>query len=527
MMKRRFLTLALLVGIMAAPEAKAALVDQVNQAFRSVYGRDPSTAEWAYWASRVQNGEKKTYAALTGAMGYQKANNNTTIGAVAAASTATVSTVPASASFKTGKNEYPSSVNPNFLPDGTLIKQVGSSEVFILVGGKKSWILPELVSDWLGENHYFKQDIVVTLSAEDWARYQQTRSVNSVYAGKVLVAPNGTQYFIDDKLRKREISAAVRTKLQIPAGNLYATSTVHLQEFTTGPKLTGTQYPGGMVLYTGAYHGGQIWRVKEASNGQLEKHLYLSDYLYEADGNPDESLRAPADATLFAKLPRGANIEKYPDGWIVGLNSKVYVVQSGKLRHIATKEILQALGVNTKYILTVYPEFLKRYPVGDPIRAFKTIVADGSVQTVAAKAATNAADELIKVRPAARQMIAKINELYIRIFDKEPTTSANQFWVNFVYNGEVNNEADLIVAMTKAEKTGKNPSLTSRTAVISLDKLKSHWFPYLFYFVHQQEPSEDDKDYWYSRIKSGDRDTIEKLGGTIQWLKETTGQTRR
>jgi hypothetical protein len=512
-----------LAGVLVSQTTQAALIDQVNQAFRSVNGRTPTVAEWNYWAGRVQRGEKKTYAALAGAMAYQRAHGQET--AVPAVSTGTA--VAASASFKTGKSEYPSPFDPNFLPDGVLLKSTASPEVYVLVGGKKSWVLPSLVNKWLGENHYFKHDVVVTISPEDMARYPQTRSVNYIYSGKVLAESNGVQYFIDDKLRKRELTAAVRARLRIPGGNLYQTSAAHLREFATGPKLAGDKYPGGMVVYTGAYHGGQIWRIKEAGNGQLLKHVYASDYLYEADGNPDESLRAPADAALLAKHPRGTNIERYPDGWVVGLGGKTYVVQGGKLRHIATPELFNAMGLRSKYVLTVYPEFLRRYPKGNAIRAFKTVVTDGAIKTTSATAAPSTTGSLTKVRPAVRTMIGKINELYIRAYDKDPTTSENKFWVDYVYNGEVNNEADLTAAINRAAITGRKPALTPRNRPINLDTLKLHWFPYLFYFVHQKEPSAADQDYWFGRIKSGDRDTIEELGGTLQWLKENTGQTRR
>jgi hypothetical protein len=99
--------------------------------------------------------------------------------------------------------------------------------------------------------------------------------------------------------------------------------------------------------------------------------------------------------------------------------------------------------------------------------------------------------------------------------------------VDYIYNGEVNNEADLRTAMQRAAVTGNKPARTSWTAEIGSEKLKSHWFPYLFYFTHQKDPDEADKDYWYGRIDSGDRNTIEKLGGTIQWLKDQEGKTRR
>ena len=502
--------------------ASGALIDDTNKAFRQIYGRNPNASEWQYWAGRIQRKEKTSFAALAGAMAYQKGAGNTSV----QTTTVSAKSVATSKSFKADKNLYPSKLNPNFLPTGTLVKSSTNPAIYYIKDGKKSWVLPKIIDRWLGENHFFKHDIVITISNDDLARYPQTSSVNDIYIGKVLQHPDGTQYFIDDKLRKRKLSGAVRSVFRIPGGNLYPTSAVHLREFRAGPALTVDLYPGGMVVYSGAWHGGRIWRIKEATGGKLMKHLYLSDYIYEADGNPDESMRAPADNARLARHSRGSNIERYPDGWLVGLSNNIYVVQDSKLRLIASPEILAAMGYKQKYVLKHYPEFLKRYPHGYSIGAFKTVVA-GNAGKGQPKAAPNTASNLTKVKPNIRTLINKVNDFYLTAFDKEPTGNENKFWVDYIYNGDVNNEADLKAAMERTASSGTKPSRTSRTAKISLDKLKSHWFPYLFYFVHQKEASESDKNYWYGRIGSGDRDTIEKLGGTLQWLKDNENKTSR
>jgi hypothetical protein len=482
-------------------------------------------SEWTYWAGRVQRGEKQTYDALVGAMYFQKSAGEAP---VAAALGRGVPSLAAAGGFEIDRKYYPSSANPNALPDGTLIRSGVSGTVFYVQNGKKSWVLPSILNRWLGENHFFKHDIIVTLSEADLARYLQVASVNPIYMGKVLVHPGGTQYFIDDKLRKRELPAGVRSALKIPVGNVYPVSAAHLQEFKTGPKLTADRYPGGMVVYTGPYRGGRFWRFMEAADGTVRKHLYLSDFIYEADGNPDESHRAPAVTAIFDKHGRGANIERYPDGWTVGLGSDIFVVQNGHLRLITSAQLFAAMGYQEKYVRREYPEFLRRYPRGEPIRAYRTIVATGVSASKGAPApAPNAATNLTKVRPHIRALIAEVNTIYLTTHGKDVTAAENKFWVDYLYNGEVNNRADLIAAMQRAAATGKNPPRTSRTAQIDIEKLKSHWFPYLFYFVHQKEASPEDIDYWYSRIQPGDRDSIEKLGGTIQWVKENLGATRQ
>jgi hypothetical protein len=521
---KEVVSFALLLLLVALP-AQAALLDRVNEAFESVYQRLPSFFEWQYWAERVQRGEKKTYEALVGAMGYQKAHpTGLVLGTVSP-----VPPVPASKSFKVNPALYPSSINPNFLPDGTMIRSVSKpNDVFYIQNGKKSWILPSILGRWLGENHYYKQDIVITLSNEDVARYPQTSSVNQIYIGKVLQHPNGAQFYIDDRLRKRPFSAAVRSALRFPGGNLYPTTAAHLAEFKTGPAITRTDIqPGGMLIYDGPFHGGRLWRIEEANDGVLTKRLYLSDYIYEADGNPDESQRVLASAAELARYRRGSNIEQYPNGWVVGIDANVYIVQNGSLRLITSKEIFKAMGYKDKYILKVFPVFLKRYPLGQSIGAFKSIVASNAATKGAPQAAPNTASNLIKVRPTIRALISQVNDIALPAYDRELTVAENKFWVDYLYNGEVNNKTDLVAAMQRAKETGRLPGLTSRTAVLEAGLLENKWFPYLFYFVWQREPGDEERAYWFGRIESGDRNTIEKLGGTLQWLKDTSGVSHK
>lgn len=82
-----FVDIAVLVvaGLMMTTQVVLAktLESRVNEAFRSVHRRNPTGAENVYWLGRVVRREKKTYAALQGAMFYHKAKGKTTGGASA------------------------------------------------------------------------------------------------------------------------------------------------------------------------------------------------------------------------------------------------------------------------------------------------------------------------------------------------------------------------------------------------------------------------------------------------------------
>ncbi|MCE9643131.1 MAG: hypothetical protein K8Q97_02270 [Candidatus Andersenbacteria bacterium] len=420
---------------------------------------------------------------------------------------------------------YPSSLNPNFLPNGTLVKTATNPAVYYIKDGTRSMILPHILEVWFKEAHYFKADVITVISQTDMNRYTVTKSVNPYYIGKILQAPDGTQYFIDDKLRKRPMSQAVRKALLYPSRNLYPTSFAHLAEFAVGAAITRTDvHPGGTVMYYGAYHGGTIWRIEQDSKGNLVKRLYLQDYLYETQGYPWSGQIMPVTATELAKYVRGANIDKYDDGWMVALSGAVSVVEQGKLRHIVNPQILTSLGYPNKYILTVYPQFLKTYATGVPVAAFKNVVASTAKLPVPTTTTISTTSKYPELHPAAAALIGQVNDLFLPIYDREPSASENAFWVDYIYKGEVGTKDGLVAAMTKAHTTGVRPAITSRTAALSASVLKSKWFPYLFYFVWHHDPSDTAKAYWYARIDHGDWTTIQGLGGTIRYIQETYGK---
>ena len=443
------------------------------------------------------------------------------IGGIAAPASA----APYPLGFSADPAYYPSSLNPNFLPNGTLVKTVTNPAVYYIKDGTRSMILPHILEVWFKEAHYFKSDVITVIPDTDMNRYTVTKSVNPYYIGKILQAPDGTQYFIDDKLRKRPISQAVRKALLYPSRNLYPTSFAHLAEFATGAAITRTDvHPGGTVMYYGAYHGGTIWRIEQDSKGNLVKRLYLQDYLYETQGYPWSGQIMPVTATELAKYARGANIDKYDDGWAVSLNGAISIVEQGKLRHVVTPQLFTALGYPSKYVLTVFPEFLKQYPAGIPIAAFKNIVTPAAKLPLPKPVTSSTVSKYPELHPAAAALIGQVNDVFLPIYDREPSASENAFWVDYIYKGEVGTKDGLVAAMTKAHTTGVRPAITSRTATLSASVLKSKWFPYLFYFVWHHDPSAAAKTYWYARIDQGDWSTIQGLGGTIRYIQETYGK---
>jgi len=522
-MRVTYVILFLFLLLVALP-ADAALFNDINQAFSEVHGRNPTTNEWNYWANRVVRGEKKTYAALVGAIGFQKAKGQTTSPVSSPVSASVAS--PAVGSFKVASSLYPSKYGPNFLPEGTLIKSSASSQAYYVKNGRRSIVLPNVMDRWLTEAHFFNHSVIVTLSPQDFARYKPIDAKNPTFIGKVLRHPNGSQFYIDDKYRKRPLSASVRAQLKFPGSNLYPASAAILRDFPTGPALNGKLQPGGMIIYDGPYHGGRIWRLQEISGGKIAKRLYLADRFYEAEYYPDEGQRVGVSAAELSKYVRGANIGTYPNGWAVSLGGKIFITEGGRLRHITSPAIFNAMGYRSGNVQKAFPEFLNKLGRGHNISAFKSITdSRGAAATAPAPAPNVAATSgLTRVNSTMRSAIAQVNPLYRAVFDKEITPTENRFWSDYVHSGEVQNATALRHAMSVTKSTGKKPGKTCHTCSISSDTLKNHWFPYLFHYTWRRPPSSDDTNYWHARVDGG-RNTIQKLNSNIQWLKQSRNRT--
>lgn len=88
-MKYIFLLLTAALLLLAMPAQAAGLESRVNEAFRGVFGRNPSHGENSYWLGRVVRKEKTTFNALQGAMAYHK-GLGAAVGEKTAAKVATV-----------------------------------------------------------------------------------------------------------------------------------------------------------------------------------------------------------------------------------------------------------------------------------------------------------------------------------------------------------------------------------------------------------------------------------------------------
>jgi len=185
------------------------------------------------------------------------------------------------------------------------------------------------------------------------------------------------------------------------------------------------------------------------------------------------------------------------------------------------------MGYRSSNVQKAFPNFLAKLGRGHNISAFKSITdARGATASTPSPApAAAATSTLTRVNSARRSAIAQVNPLYRAVFDKEVTAAENRFWSEYVHSGEAATTSELRHAMSIAKSTGRKPGKTCHTCGIDGEKLKNHWFPYLFHYTWRKNPSAEDTEFWHARIDGG-RNTIQKLDSNIQWLKQSKNKTR-
>lgn len=423
---------------------------------------------------------------------------------------------------------YPSPHGKDKLPEGFLIQAKGGGEVYVIQGGKKSLIHRPILDRWLAEAHYIKHDVIVKLDSTELARYPDTTPRNTFYMGRILTTGGGW-YFIDDRLRRRPISQSVAAALKYPRRNTYTVPSGILNAFPEGPGITRTdRHPGGTVMYHGPYHGGVVYLIR----GDNTKHEFLQDYAYETMGFPWSSQILPTTAEELARYQRGAHISTYPDGWMIGIGGNTYLVAGGKLRWIAGKAVFDRLGYNAKYVLTVFPEFFKNYAAGAPVTAFKDTKVSVS-QTSADRAVSllGATGGFEGLSEEQQKLLASVNQLFLEVFDRNPSREENKFWVNYISGKKPRTARALQATMQNAKETGELPKLPSPAettpglarvppAVAKLIRnVNLH-----FLIVYDRNPTPAENKFWVDYLYKGEAQTEREFRAALRRAKATGRQ---
>lgn len=240
-------------------------------------------------------------------------------------------------------------------PDGTLIKSDDSSTVYLIQnGGKRPF------ANMTALTSRYNPKLMVTAPASELNRYETGAPIS---LPNYAVIKQGTQFYLTDfqTLRPFADESVVRALGYHPDEIIEVTEN-DIQGLSIGTPITATQTVSPL---------GKLIRIKE--NNQL---YYLNDGKYHPMF--DEQIAKitfphlaieKATAAILADYPeKGAPIV-FKDGTIFGIqgSNRIYVVENGKKRHIASEAVYNGLGYNWGNIIWTNDFAGMAHQNGEPI----------------------------------------------------------------------------------------------------------------------------------------------------------------
>lgn len=238
-------------------------------------------------------------------------------------------------------------------PDGTLIKSDSEPTIYIIQEGKK-----RPFTSMTALKTRYNPKWMITAPASELARYDTGRSIA---LPNFSLLKNGSLYYLldDDTLRPFEQYETVK-KLGYHPDEILETSQEDLAGYAIGKTITASE----------ANPAGRIVRLKE--NKAI---YYIKDSVYHpvADAKMAE-INFPTlsieqvSATSLADMALGeAVVPKDGTLFMVHGDNRVFVMENGKRRHIATEQVFSGLGYQWNNIITFSQFVMMSIPAGEPL----------------------------------------------------------------------------------------------------------------------------------------------------------------
>ncbi len=238
-------------------------------------------------------------------------------------------------------------------PDGTLVKTQSGDTVYLIEEGKK-----RAFKSVTALTTRFDPKLIITIPVSELGRYEKGRDIS---LPNYSIVKRGTKhYLLDfDTLRPFASQDTVRA-LGYHPDEIVDITAADVAAYRTGKTISATNSnPVGGIL-----------RMKE--NGKL--YYFNDDTLYPIFDEQIAAVNFPSLAIediSAAELPAAelGDALKFKDGTVIKERdfAKVYVIENGKKRHIASEEVFNGLGYKWENILETNQFAALHHPTGQPL----------------------------------------------------------------------------------------------------------------------------------------------------------------
>lgn len=222
-------------------------------------------------------------------------------------------------------------------PNGSLIKATGDSTVYLIQNSQKRAIvsMTALVTR-------FDPKMILNVPASELSRYANGPEIS---LPNYSILKNGSKYYLldFDTLRPFANEEVVRT-LGYHPDEIIEVSNADIQSYTTGQTITAdAQYPSGKIIRTKENNG--LYYIKDNT------YYPILDEQIAAINFPNLTIEDSQLSELHA-YEKG-DVLLFKEGTLFGIkgSNKIYVVEDGKKRHIASEEVYKGLGYSWKNII--------------------------------------------------------------------------------------------------------------------------------------------------------------------------------
>lgn len=260
--------------------------------------------------------------------------------------------------FKLWKKYFPK--NPLVYPDGTLLRASGEVGVWLIENGQKR---PFLSRGALSSRFDEKKIITVEKSVID--NYEKGDAIKFPNYS-IIKTPDKKRYLLVDNTKRLIVNDEAFKKIGFNPDEIIEAPASDLVSYSDGPNLTTTSTNITGTLMQSTKNGG-VYFVQDNTKAPLIDKVLLTTKF------KGKKITKASETTL-AKYTKIAPV-LFANGEILksGASPAVYLIDAGQKRPFASGTVFETLGYNWNNVITVSPQLLSLYSLGEAINLPPTI----------------------------------------------------------------------------------------------------------------------------------------------------------
>jgi hypothetical protein len=238
-------------------------------------------------------------------------------------------------------------------PDGSLVRGSESSSVYLIQNGEK-----RLFKSMSALATRFNPDLIINIPERELKSYEEGSPIS---IPNYSILKSGYNYYLLDFDSLRPFASyQVVKNLGYHPDEIIEVSSADIAGYKTGRQITsGNSAPLGKIV--------EIKENKKLYYIDNGKYYPLTDKKMLEINFPHLSVE-PSSASQLHNIPQGDPI-KFKDGILLGIegSNKIYVIENGKKRHIASESVFNGLGFSWDNIIWTDQFTGLNHETGQPI----------------------------------------------------------------------------------------------------------------------------------------------------------------